>query len=214
MSRTDMVSSVLATAETLISASSSSFSSRCQYRVRSRVRSHAQPGVVAQLPDLGRRHEAGPQHAPLGQLGQPDSVQLVGLRPARRVLDVAGVDQLHVQAGRLQQVEPDPPVVRRRFQGDLLDPLARQVLAEFQDRVRGGVHVPHPGPPLPGPGTDAAPGCTPSPTPWPHRSRDPLQDLLVLLVLDLLRFPHRTISSPQQQVSSGMPGGLGREAEI
>jgi len=35
MSRTESVSSVLATAETLISESSSSFSSRCQYRVRS-----------------------------------------------------------------------------------------------------------------------------------------------------------------------------------
>jgi hypothetical protein len=39
MSRTDLVSSVDATAETLISESSNSFSSRCQYRVRSRVRS-------------------------------------------------------------------------------------------------------------------------------------------------------------------------------
>ena len=39
MSRTDLVSNVEATAETLISESSSSFSSRCQYRVRSRVRS-------------------------------------------------------------------------------------------------------------------------------------------------------------------------------
>ena len=39
MSRTDSVSRVEATDDTLISASSSSFSSRCQYRERSRVRS-------------------------------------------------------------------------------------------------------------------------------------------------------------------------------
>jgi len=39
MSRTDLVSSELATLDTLISESSSSFSSREKYRVRSRVRS-------------------------------------------------------------------------------------------------------------------------------------------------------------------------------
>jgi hypothetical protein len=36
-----------------------------------------QPGVVAQSTDLGRGHERRPQQALLGQLGQPDGVELV-----------------------------------------------------------------------------------------------------------------------------------------
>jgi len=39
MSRADIVPSELATDDTLISESSASFSSRCQYRVRSRIKS-------------------------------------------------------------------------------------------------------------------------------------------------------------------------------
>jgi hypothetical protein len=40
-------------------------------------------GEVAQPADLRWRHEAGPNHAPLGDLGQPGGVQLVRLGPAR-----------------------------------------------------------------------------------------------------------------------------------
>ncbi len=71
----------------------------------------AQPGAVPQLADLRRRHEAGPQHPPLGALSLPDTVELVRLGPAGQVPGLAGVNQLHVQAGRLQQVEPDTPVI-------------------------------------------------------------------------------------------------------
>ena len=102
-----------------------------------------QPGVVAQLPDRRRRHERGPQQPFLGELGQPHRVELVGLGPAGHVLHVAGVDQLHVQPGRLQQVVPDPPVVRGGLHGDLLDPQLDQLIGQVGDRAGGGLHVPH-----------------------------------------------------------------------
>src|SRR4029450_7101618 len=42
-------------------------------------------GVRAPQPaDRGWRHEAGPQHLPLGDLGEPDRVQPVGLGPTRQ----------------------------------------------------------------------------------------------------------------------------------
>ncbi len=53
--------------------------------------------VAGQVPQLAlrpRRDEAGPQHAALGELGQPDRVQLVGLGTAGDALDIAGVDHL------------------------------------------------------------------------------------------------------------------------
>lgn len=43
----------------------------------------AEPGVVAQLADLLGRDEARPQHAMFGQVGEPDRIDLVGLRSAR-----------------------------------------------------------------------------------------------------------------------------------
>ena len=76
----------LATEVILTMASSSSFSSRCRHRVRSRTRSVPGPGEVPHRPDRGRRHEAGAQHAPLGQPGQPHRIQPVGLRPPFEVL--------------------------------------------------------------------------------------------------------------------------------
>ena len=54
-------------------------------------------GQVPQQPDRRGRHETRAQHLPFGDLGQPHRVQPVGLRPARQVLDVAGVDQPRVQ---------------------------------------------------------------------------------------------------------------------
>jgi hypothetical protein len=50
------------------------------------------------------------------------------LGPARGLLDILRLHQLDIQPGRLQQVEPDPPVVASRLKGDLLDPLGDQVL--------------------------------------------------------------------------------------
>lgn len=70
-------------------------------------------GQVPQCADLARRDEAGADHLPLRDLGRPDRVELVGLGPARQVLDVPGVDQPYLEAGRLQEVERGPPVVGR-----------------------------------------------------------------------------------------------------
>jgi hypothetical protein len=56
---------------------------------------HQVSAVAGQIPqpaDRRWRHEAGAQHLPLGDLAQPDRIELVGLRPAGQVLDVLGVD--------------------------------------------------------------------------------------------------------------------------
>jgi hypothetical protein len=71
-------------------------------------------GEVPQLPLPRRRHQAWPQHAPLGQLGQPDGVLCVRLRPARHVLDLAGVHQ-PARTRLLQQRERRLPVGGRRL---------------------------------------------------------------------------------------------------
>ena len=75
-----------------------------------------QPGPGAgqrpQVPDRLRRHERAAEHAPLVQLAVPYAVEPVALAPAGQVLDVAGVDQPHLQPGRLGQVIT--PVGRRR----------------------------------------------------------------------------------------------------
>ena len=68
-------------------------------------------GQVPQPPDHRWRHEAGPQHAPLGQLGKPHRIQLVGLGPARQVLDILGVDQPDLESLGLQQIKGRLPVV-------------------------------------------------------------------------------------------------------
>jgi hypothetical protein len=168
----------------------------------------AQPGIVPQLADLGRGDERGPQHAPLGELGQPHRIQLVRFGPARGLLDIPGPDQLHRQPGRLQQVEPDAPVIRRGFQSHLLDPLGHQVISKLQDRPGGCVHGPHPGAALARPRRVRHPGAH-HPRRLGHIDRgDPLQDLLVLGVLDLLRFHHRDhLLTPPQHTGEGMPAG-------
>ena len=105
----------LATTDSLMQASSSSFSTRFFSAVRAADQVDAVAGQIPQPADRRRRHEAGPQHLPLGDLAQPHRVQLVGLRPAGQVLDVAGVDQPRLEPVRLQQVEHRLPVVRRRL---------------------------------------------------------------------------------------------------
>ena len=149
---------------------------------------HPQPGVVAQPPDRGRGHERRPQQALLGQLGQPDSVEFVGLGPARHILHIAGVDQLHRQPRRLQQVVPDPPVVRGGLDGDLLDAQLDQLLAQLGDGAGARGHVPHP----------AKPATRLAGQPHAHLARrlghidrgDPLDHQLVLGVGNLHRPRH------------------------
>jgi hypothetical protein len=92
-------------------------------------------GQVPQLADLGRGHEARPDHLPLGDLAQPDAVQLVGFGAARQVLDVLGVDQPRLEPGRLQQVEHRLPVVRRGLHDDPGHPQAGQPVGHAQQRA-------------------------------------------------------------------------------
>jgi anti-sigma factor RsiW len=68
-------------------------------------------GQVPQPSNLRWRHEAWPQHLPLGDLAQPDRVQPVGLGPPGEVLDVTSVDQPDLEAVGLQQIEGRLPVV-------------------------------------------------------------------------------------------------------
>lgn len=68
-------------------------------------------GQVPQGPDLRRGNERGPQQAHLRQPGQPLGIEPAGLRPTGELAGVPGVDQADLQAGGLQQVEPQPPVV-------------------------------------------------------------------------------------------------------
>jgi hypothetical protein len=118
----------LATVESLIRASSSSLLQPLLVAGAVGGQVGTQPGVVSQSADLGGRDERGSQHAPLVQLAQPHRIQLVGLGPARQVLDVTGVDQPYHQPPRLQQVHERPPVVGGGLDHDPLDPLPGQLL--------------------------------------------------------------------------------------
>ena len=81
------------------------------FRGARRHQVRAVAGEVPQPPDLRWRHEAGPDHLPLGDLAQPHRVQFAGLRAAGQVLDVAGAGQPGLEPARLQQVERRLPVV-------------------------------------------------------------------------------------------------------
>ena len=161
-----------------------------------------QPGVVTQLADFFRRHERGPEHAFLGQLGQPDRVELVGFRPPRDLFDVAGVDQPGVKPPCLQQVQERPPIIRGGLDHDPLDPLAGQVVGQLHDRVGGGRHVPHPGHP---PARDRVVRH-----PRAHLARrlrhvdrgDPRDHLVQLFGVDLLRYPRHADRPPSPAVTT------------
>jgi hypothetical protein len=166
----------------------------------------AQPGVVPQPADLSRRDERGPQHAPLVEPGQPDGIQLVGLGAPRQVLDVAGVDQPHLEAAGFQQVEERPPVVGGGLHHHPLDPLADQLVGQLQDRVGGRGDLPDRGDALARLGGMRYPGAD-------HAGRlgdvdrgDPAHDLLALVDLDLLVVWHR---APPCRIGMGrgLPGG-------
>jgi hypothetical protein len=92
-------------------------------------------GQVPQPADLWRWHEAGPQHLPLGDLAQPDRIQLVGLGPPRQVLDVLGVHQPGLEPGRLQQIEHRLPVVAGGLHHHPCHAQASQVIAHAQQRA-------------------------------------------------------------------------------
>ena len=91
-------------------------------------------GQVPQLADRRRRHEARPDHLPLGDLAQPGRVELVSLRAAGQVLDVLGVDQPGLEPGRLQQVKHRLPVVAGCLHHHPGHPQARQPVSHAQQR--------------------------------------------------------------------------------
>jgi hypothetical protein len=62
-------------------------------------------GQVPQPADRRRGHAAGPQQLPLGDLGEPDRIQPVGLGPPGEVLDITRVDQPALKPLGVQQVE-------------------------------------------------------------------------------------------------------------
>ena len=71
----------------------------------------AVPGMGAEPADRLRRHEAGGDRAPLGDLSQPDRAGPAGLRQARQRLDLPGVIQLTLQPLGFEQEEHRFPVV-------------------------------------------------------------------------------------------------------
>jgi tetratricopeptide (TPR) repeat protein len=83
-----------------------------------------------------RAARTGPDHLALGDLGEPDCVEPVGLRPARHVLDVLGVDQPRIQVLGFEQASktarakrrPSPPR-RPRFLRSVASSLILQHLA-------------------------------------------------------------------------------------
>ena len=167
----------------------------------------AQPGVLPQPPDVIRWHEAGLEHAALGQLRQPHRVLLIGLGPPRHVLHRPGVDQLHRQARGLQHRVPDPPVLAGGLHGDDLDALAAQVIAQLGDRVHRRAHRPHVHHAPAGPVLIRHPGAHhPGRLRHVHRG-DPLVNPLVLLVFHLLRLLHGScLPYPRACRTAGCPG--------
>ena len=141
MARPDAPKMSVATVDSLINASSNSFSTRCLCRERSSVKSEAQAGVVTELADLRRRDEPRSQHAPLVELGQPHGVDLVGLGTARHLLDVAGVDQPGVQPTSLGTGTRTDAVVRRGLHHDPLNTRCGEFVSQRQDGVGGRPHL-------------------------------------------------------------------------
>jgi hypothetical protein len=90
-------------------------------------------GQVPQLPLRPAGDEAGPEHAALGELAQPDRVDLVGFGPARDVLDVAGVDHPALDVV-FEQVERRLPVCAGGLHHHPGDPLADQPVPQLQQR--------------------------------------------------------------------------------
>ena len=194
--------------DSLIWASSSSFSTRFFSAVRTTTRS-TRYRVRSRSSRIGaRRHETRAQHLPLGDLAQPHRVQPVGLRPAGQMLDVAGVDQPRSRTRRLQQVEHRLPVVRRWPPSPPGSRPARQPVASpHNDAGHRRVRCASP-----------APGARPFRAGHPDTAhhlgladiqrRDPLDDLLV--VLDRAASPASAPARPPCQARRS-PAGAARD---
>ena len=203
----------LATLESLISASSSSFFEPLGIACSFANEVGSKPGVIAQPPDLCGRNERGAEHSSLIELGKPDRVVLVGLRPTRNLFDITRVDKPHRQSASLEQVHEWTPVVGGRLNDDAFDSLADEAIGKVDDRVGR---------------RDNAPNLRDSTTRYrrvrntgvhlPCRlgnidRRHPLDDLLVLVRVDLDRLAtHWTPPNARKDVRAAR--GLGREPEI
>jgi hypothetical protein len=93
-----------ATTESLIWASSSSLLDALLLGGADHDQVGAVAGQVPQPPDRRWRDEAGAQHLPLGDLGEPPRVQPVGLGPTRQMLDITRIDQPDLKPVGLQQI--------------------------------------------------------------------------------------------------------------
>ncbi len=142
-----------ATEESLMQASSGSFSSLWISRVRSRVMTVAGPGQVAQFTDRRRRHERGSDQPVGAQIREPSSVGDIGFA-ARDVSGITGVDQDDVQFLVLEQVVEGTPVITGCFHHHQTHPLRQQVFLQVQDL--SGHRTPR---------GDRRRGC-PGPRPW------------------------------------------------
>ena len=90
-------------------------------------------GQVPQLALRAGRDERGPEHAPLGELSQPDRIELVRFGPAGDVLDVAGVDHPALDVV-FEEVERRLPVRRGGLHHHQGHALADQPVPQFQQR--------------------------------------------------------------------------------
>ena len=159
--------------DSLTRAPSSSFSSRCHSRVRSRtscsrvrVRSRS-ARISGGGTNDGRSRPISASRAihcasSWSVFGRPASCRACG-----------GVHQLHAQPGGLQQVVPDPPVIRRRLHDDQLDPVGEQPPGQRQDLPRRRGDLLHPRRPPPAVARPGAAGCTRPPSPSRCRSPPP-----------------------------------------
>jgi hypothetical protein len=103
------------------------------------------PPASAQVPQLAlprRRDETRPQHPPPGQPGQPDRVQLAGLRPAGDVLDIAGVHHPSLD-GVLEHVERGLPLCGSRLRHAQRHARGHQPVPQPQQRPRRSRERPH-----------------------------------------------------------------------
>ena len=135
MARPDTPRMSEATADSLIPASSSSFSSRCTSRERSRV-----IAVRARVRSRSCRIGSGGTNEPRTRPCAPSWASQVAsatsvLRPGQ-VLHVPRIDQQHLEPGVLQQVVERLPVVAGGLHHRTRDPLGDQMLTQRQDLAR------------------------------------------------------------------------------
>jgi hypothetical protein len=194
----------LATTESLIWASSSSLLHPLGLGGAHPDQIGPVAGQVPQPPDRRGRHEAGPQHAPLGDLTKPHRIQLVGLGPPRQMLDIAGVDQPDLQPLGLQQVEHRPPIVRRRLHHHPGHPQLSQPVRQHQQRPGHRLVGRHLLQPLTPPARTGYPDAAAQLLLADIQRRDPSDELLGLL--GLLQHPASSPCGQQRWLPAGATG--------